>query len=313
MHSKPNCPGCGSQGCAEQPNRFGGARLFQCETCALQFWDLRDALPDRSWYDQAVDYEPRYWRLFSSLRDYLQWNHFEVLRSLPAEPLSILDVGCGLGGFVAACQRAGHDAYGLDWSERAIAAGRAYFNANNLFNGTLEEFVRSSTRKKWDVVTLFEVLEHLEEPRPFISQIRELLRPGGRLMMSVPNRDRRPNLHDSMDYPPYHLTWWNTNALRAFLDNNGFQTVTVSGSPAWFSIAAHLHLRTRNLPMVSSAKRRLAERAANSPKSWIMAPLYIRALARAKQASIAGAALALSPILGPFTKPARLLAVAVRQ
>ena len=313
MNSKPSCPGCGSQESVEQPNRSGGAPLFHCGICALQFWDLRDALPDRSWYDHADGYESRYWRLYSSLKDYLQWNHLEALRSLPSEPQSILDVGCGLGAFVVACQRAGHDAYGLDWSERAIAAGRAYFNASNLFSGTLEEFVRASTKKRWDVVTLFEVLEHIEEPRPFISRIRELLQPGGRLMMSVPNRDRRPNFHDSLDYPPYHLTWWNTKALRTFLDNNGFQTVTVSGSPAWFSIAAHLHLKMRNLRMISSAKRRLAERTARSPKSWIMAPLYLRALARAKQTSIEGAALALSPILGPFTRPARLLAVAVRQ
>ncbi len=115
-----------------------------------------------------------------------------------------------------------------------------------------------------------------------------------------------------MDYPPFHLTWWNTKALQAFLDNNGLQTVTVSGSPAWFSIAAHLHLKARNLPLVSSARRRLAHRTTSSPGSPIMAPSYIRALARAKRAGIEGAALALAPLWGPFTRPARLLAVAVR-
>ncbi len=163
MHSKPCCPGCGSQESAEQPKRFAGARLFQCGVCALQFWDLREALPNRSWYDHADDYESRYWSLHTSLSDYLQWNHFEALRRLPSEPLSILDVGCGLGAFVAACQSAGHDAYGVDWSERAIAAGRAYFSVDNLFAGTLDEFVRAGAKKRWDVVTLFEVLEHIEE------------------------------------------------------------------------------------------------------------------------------------------------------
>jgi SAM-dependent methyltransferase len=274
---------------------------------------MPSGLADRSWYDRASDYESRYWHLYGSMKDYLQWNHFEALRHLPLQSASILDVGCGLGAFVAACQREGHDAYGLDWSARAIEAGRSYFDVQNLFAGTLEEFLRESPKKTWDVVTLFEVLEHIPEPRLFLSRIGELVRPGGELIISVPNRDRRPNVPDRMDYPPYHLTWWNTQALRTFLDSHGFQTLKVCGSPAWFSIEACLHLKALDLGLTSWAKRRATGGDATSPALQITAPFYLRALARAKRSSFAAAARALSPVLGPLTRPARLLAVAARQ
>ena len=67
--------------------------------------------------------------------------------------------------------------------------------------------------------------EFLENPDIFLGQIKECLAPGGLLAISVPNPGRwmPGGLRENWDYPPHHLTRWNSEALQIFLEKYGFQ------------------------------------------------------------------------------------------
>jgi 2-polyprenyl-6-hydroxyphenyl methylase/3-demethylubiquinone-9 3-methyltransferase len=97
----------------------------------------------------------------------------------------VLDVGSG-GGFVAfALADAGHEVFGLDASAAAIqAADRTGAGSFVIGKGERLPFAASS----FDAVVCSEVLEHVAKPAQVVSEIARVLRPGGRLVFSLPNR-----------------------------------------------------------------------------------------------------------------------------
>jgi SAM-dependent methyltransferase len=140
----------------------------------------------------------------------------------PAE--KVLDVGCGTGNFSLQCRG---EYTGLETNpgavEDAIALGR------HVTLGLLEDVPPSS----YDVVTLFQVLEHVPDPESFISVAARCLRPGGKIIVSTPDQDgvigRAAN--QLLNYPPHHLTWWSEEALVKLLADCGCQTTRVWHEP----------------------------------------------------------------------------------
>jgi SAM-dependent methyltransferase len=78
---------------------------------------------------------------------------------------------------------------------------------------------------RYDAVTLFEVVEHLEDPVGYLATTSALLGPGGLIVLSVPNRDRWP-MREFTDYPPHHMTRWSPRAVIALLHRVGFDVLS---------------------------------------------------------------------------------------
>lgn len=101
----------------------------------------------------------------------------------PPAATRLLDVGCSSGAFLAAATAEGLQAEGVEPSpEAAEGARRAGFK---VFTGLLEE--ARFPDGGFDAVTLIEVLEHLREPLPLLTECRRILRPGGVVMATTPN------------------------------------------------------------------------------------------------------------------------------
>ena len=81
------------------------------------------------------------------------------------------------------------------------------------------------------MVSFFEVLEHQDNPAGFLAQVRSLLKPGGYIALSVPNRNRWQKGLDVTDLPPNHLTRWNPEGLTGFLLREGFEIVSLREEP----------------------------------------------------------------------------------
>jgi SAM-dependent methyltransferase len=87
---------------------------------------------------------------------------------------------------------------------------------------------QTSQRLRFDVITFFEVLEHQANPSGFMKNVRRLLRSGGIISGSVPNRKRLKFMADEKwDRPPYHYTSWDSDTLHRFLSMNGFTSICV--------------------------------------------------------------------------------------
>jgi 2-polyprenyl-3-methyl-5-hydroxy-6-metoxy-1,4-benzoquinol methylase len=134
-------------------------------------------------------------------------------------------VGCNNGVFLAEAEKMGYDVTGLDFNRYAIEAGKQAFGLKKLYCCTLDEFSTNFPSERFDVITFFEILEHLEDPNKFIETIKGMLNPKGFIALSVPNRHMVVNSLGATDYPPHHLTKWSSKAIKTFLESHGLTIV----------------------------------------------------------------------------------------
>ena len=145
----------------------------------------------------------------------------------------VLDVGAGNGTAVAALREAGLEAWGVEPSEAGFAAARSR-GVGTVIHGTLEDALATGgiAASGWDVVRLYQVLEHVPDPVATLSVVRGLLAPGGRVVIGVPNFDslaRRllGSAWDGLELPR-HLTHFTPATLRAVLGRAGLRAQRVS-------------------------------------------------------------------------------------
>ena len=157
------------------------------------------------------------------------------------QPLDLLDIGCGAGVGAEALARRGFNVLGLDAAGEAIEAARAHAEGMGLplayRIGTAEDLLADGQR--FPVITALEVIEHVPDPMAFLTTLRDLLAPGGKLFLSTLNRTPRSFLAAKVA-AEYLLRWlpvgthdWRrfvTPAeLAATLRDLGFRVTDVAG------------------------------------------------------------------------------------
>jgi SAM-dependent methyltransferase len=146
---------------------------------------------------------------------------------LPA-PGRALDVGCAAGHWVELLVEAGWDAHGLEPSGAAALHARQRLGPR-LLEGTLEDPRLDGPR--FDLVTLWDVIEHLPAPLEALARVRELLSPGGRLVLETQDlgsplarllgRRWHHFKHDE------HLVHFDARTLRATLERAGLRVLSL--------------------------------------------------------------------------------------
>jgi SAM-dependent methyltransferase len=159
------------------------------------------------------------------------------------QPGALLDVGCGRGDLGAVLVRRGWQVSGVDPSAEACAFARA--RGVEATSGTLESIPYA--QESFDVVVMRHSLEHVPDPRAELARIHRLLRPGGLLIISVPNfasweRKRFGSAWFHLDLPR-HRTHFVPGALRIALADAGFETLSLRSSGDVNSLLGTLQYR----------------------------------------------------------------------
>lgn len=167
-------------------------RLVTCQHCGHIYQNPRPTIesighyypPDYAPFQKAIDDEPSPWVRFNRRR----WQHkiCSAVHTYAGKPGRILDIGCATGLFLDGMKSLGWETVGVEPSDVAAQYARTRMGLN-VFHGTLESaaFPDSS----FDVVTLWDVFEHLHDPIATLAEIRRILRPDGKLVISIPNPD----------------------------------------------------------------------------------------------------------------------------
>jgi SAM-dependent methyltransferase len=134
----------------------------------------------------------------------------------------ILDIGFGAGGVLSAAEKRGWQCYGTEVSPAALEHGKRH-------GWIVTEEPEADSRfipGGFDVVTLFEVLEHVGDPDSLLGMAARYLRPGGLLYLTTPNArsmNRRVlHLKWSVFSPPEHIVLWTARGVRHALSRSGF-------------------------------------------------------------------------------------------
>ncbi|MBU3743857.1 MAG: methyltransferase domain-containing protein [Sediminibacterium sp.] len=205
--------------------------IYQCDHCNTSFplpLVNTDAIYDFIYKNgEKVPAYDRYWHYFKQVKHqpnplaYLAakedayWGIREALQQITANNPTprILEVGCGLGYLTYSLRTAGYDVHGLDISHEAIQNARQHFGdfyiCDNLF-AYVHEHAAS-----YDVIILTEVIEHVNEPIAFVKTIADLLKKGGKAIITTPNRSLIPNdiIWDT-ELPPVHQWWFSENSMQ---------------------------------------------------------------------------------------------------
>ena len=132
-----------------------------------------------------------------------------------------LDVGCAGGAFVEAARRYGYDATGLEPSRQLAASARA--RGLNVIQGTLDSFHPS---EKYDVVSLWDVLEHVTDPIATLKACRALLNPKGVLIVNYPDSGTWQAKMAGKNFWWFlsvHLHYFDRHSIRVILEKTGFE------------------------------------------------------------------------------------------
>lgn len=139
----------------------------------------------------------------------------------------ILDVGCGSGFFLDIAREWGWSSYGTEYGDEAVAFCRS--KGLEAREGSLESVHFPAGH--FDVVTSFEVIEHLSFTRSHLEEIHRVLRPGGLLYLTTPNFNaisrRWMKEKWSVVAYPEHLTYFTPRTLRLAGRRAGFEVVIV--------------------------------------------------------------------------------------
>jgi SAM-dependent methyltransferase len=204
-----------------------------------------------------------------------------LARAGAVPPGRLLDVGAGRGRFVAQARAAGWEADGIEPSRRGVQGALA--DGVGLQRATLEDAV--VTPGSLDAATLWHVLEHLDDPGAALERIAGWLRPGGLLVIGVPNlASMQARAGDGRWYHldvPRHRTHFTVDGLHALLRRHGLQPV-----------ATH-HLLAEHNPF--GLWQSLVSRVTHTP-SWLYHALKRNAPLRSRDALLTAAALPLAPL-----------------
>jgi 2-polyprenyl-3-methyl-5-hydroxy-6-metoxy-1,4-benzoquinol methylase len=158
-------------------------------------------------------------------------------------PGRLLDIGSGDGRFVHHMARHGWDATGIDFSPAALEFARRIHNGGRFLQGSLEDcdFPSGSL----DLITLWQVLEHIGEPRPLLRRCHELLTRGGLFVASVPNIDGLSSRLTRERWwgldVPRHLVHYSPATLNRSLERAGFRVIRIRHRSLQYDPYALLH------------------------------------------------------------------------
>lgn len=201
------------------------------------------------------------------------WNE-HVSRYLFAARLStqrrVLDIACGTGYGAAELALNATSVTGVDISGEAIAYAREKFVRPNLTFHSAPAHAIPLPDASFDLITAFEVIEHLEDWRALLSEAKRLLAPGGQFLVSTPNKAYYADSRKLAGPNPFHTHEFEFDefhqALREFFPHVTLwlqnHTSTVVFQPLGQSTASHLRLETTE-PDPSAAHFYLAVCAAS--------------------------------------------------
>lgn len=239
------CQICGSPLSPRRIARLdNGVSVLDCRQCRVR---RLDPLPDAA---TLRDYYARYYLTRDDPRreEALIAAHRPILELLLARaprrrPLTVLDYGFGNGAFLKCAARTGQHAHGADLSRQNCVQLRHYRRTRREPIQVLDlgrDGWRRWLSKRFDLITLFQIIEHVPAPLELVRQLSRLQEQGGLIYLECPNNDalylklknrmrrpgRRGRYFDSLKYPE-HLWGFNADSLSVLLERSNYTLLEV--------------------------------------------------------------------------------------
>ena len=241
------CPLCGHKefthhlSCVDHNYSNDLFDISSCNNCSFKFTNPRptsDTIHKYYISDHYISHTSSKKGLFNKVyhlvRNYQFGYKYRLIKKSHAhvKDISLLDFGCGTGEFLNYCYQKGMRCQGVEKDDGARNMGISNFNLSILKR--LEEV--ESKKEKFDVITLWHVLEHIKDFKLLLTRLKELLNENGILILGLPN-------HNSLDAQifkenwvaydvPIHLSHFSQNNMKDLVSHLSFKSI--STKPLFF-------------------------------------------------------------------------------
>lgn len=220
--------------------------VYECQDSAYRFFYPHELAADAAFYAQLQQTPGYYadWR----------WEHGRAEVALDGRA-SILEIGTGTGNFLARLRDTrGRRVVGLELNRDALRVARE--RGLDVHEQTIEAFSPGHAGE-FDAVCSFQVLEHVPAVQAFLDSACAVLKPGGRLILGVPNNQpylyKYDRLH-ALNLPPHHMGLWNRSSLESLTRFFPMSLIDIEVEPLddpghyWSVYLEHLRRKGTALP-----------------------------------------------------------------
>lgn len=216
--------------------------LYRCNESSLNFFLPNDIVGSGKLYEKLEKFDWYY------MPD--KWEHHAAIQDLQKGD-RVIEIGCGSGEFVERLRNELQiDAYGVELNSSVVEKAQKLGRPVELM--TLEEVVKQQSAS-FDTVCSFQVLEHIPNPNKFLNSCIDLLKPGGQLLICVPNSDGFIRLADNdlLNQPPHHMSLWSRCVLEKLPQYFPLKTIRILSEPlALYHLDWFTNVHLNRLPRV---------------------------------------------------------------
>jgi SAM-dependent methyltransferase len=197
------------------------------------------------------------------------------------ETTELLEIGCGQGELLLEARNRGFRVSGLEVSPHAATVANRRLGTEAVRVGSINAVALPA--EHFGVVVAVDVIEHVRDPKGFLTRIQELLEPGGAVLLITPSLDswtRRFLRHHWMEYKVEHLFYFSAASMRLLLEQCGFGQIRVSPNRKVLTLDyLWRHFERFRVPLLTPLIRllrravpeRIAHRHLRVPASGLMA------------------------------------------
>jgi 2-polyprenyl-3-methyl-5-hydroxy-6-metoxy-1,4-benzoquinol methylase len=168
-------------------------------------------------------------RIYQIIKNYSISKKLSMINGIVPEKGLILDIGCGTGDFLKACRKDGWRVCGIEPNDKARGLTAKKIDKEELVSDKIDSLLQTHGGK-FDVITMWHVLEHVPNLLEYIEQVKLLLKPEGSLIVAVPNFKSYDAKHYKEYWAAYdvprHLWHFSENAIRNIFEKYNFKVVT---------------------------------------------------------------------------------------
>ncbi len=214
------------KGCRDNPN----VNVMKCKQCGLVFLDSFEQITDTLYEDSGMhqddefQYEKWIQQTYEDDARRAEWIKEYVCDTKP-EKLDICDFGCGNGGFLRLLDEDKRfNCFGVELEDEA----REYINKDGI---SCKHSLDDYGDKKFDIITMWHVVEHLTNPTELLQEIRKFLKEDGILIVETPNADDalltryKSDAFADFTYWSLHVVLYNSDTLQKVMEQSGYSVV----------------------------------------------------------------------------------------
>jgi 2-polyprenyl-3-methyl-5-hydroxy-6-metoxy-1,4-benzoquinol methylase len=214
--------------------------VWHCSSCTLRFTQQvprQDAIQAYYKSDTYISHSDTKKGLINSLYHLVRKRTLQAKKNLiitetGIQQGTVLDIGCGTGAFLHTMQTAGWRITGLEPDDNARAKAKELYN----LQPQSPEGLLNLPAQYFDAITMWHVIEHVHELHAYINQLAKIIKPGGKILIAVPNYTSNDAATYGMYWAAYdvprHLYHFSPGAMRQLLAKHGLHVKDTK--PMWF-------------------------------------------------------------------------------